>query len=109
MNLKYSEGLSTYRLLVFILIVFVLGIISFFLTPGELIQNFLNYMSGIAVIVLALLTASYVIVTSKQLAVMRGQLKEMGMTRNLQTQPLPFIFTPKCYLEATKCYYSPQI
>ena len=85
-------------LFILVCAVFISGILSYFFFNTLHLKDFLNYMTGFATILLAILTGIYVITTNGQLNVMRKQLKEMEFSRNLQTQPLPIIKDVECYI-----------
>lgn len=91
-------------LFILVSILFISGILSFFFFNTPYLKDFLNYMTGFATILLAILTSIYVITTNGQLNVMRKQLKEMEFSRNLQTQPLPIIKDVGCYIEPPKIF-----
>lgn len=103
-HLRIRDVLAT----ISVVLVFIIGVISFFLLLPEesmTLNNFIGYMSSLSTIIMVLV---YVLTTSRQLSTMREQLKEMEFTRNLQTQPLPFIrVDKKSYLEAPRTYTSP--
>ena len=90
--------------------VFVVAVSSFFfLLPAESItlNYFVGYMSSLSTIIMVLI---YILTTSKQLNTMREQLKEMESTRNLQTQPLPFIRpSEKSHLESPNAFHNPEL
>lgn len=69
--------------------------------------DLMSYVSGGAMLVVALLTIIYVYVTSRQLEVMGEQLEEMKADRQLQSQPLPFISDVRLEIEKPTLYYSP--
>lgn len=74
------------------------------LNPG---LNVINYISGSAIVVIAILTMAYVYITSKQLDVMAKQLEQIKIEREFQNQPLPYIYDVKGSVEKPRPYYSP--
>jgi hypothetical protein len=83
---------------------FISGILSYFLVNSSSLKDFLNYMTGFATILVAMLTGIYVIITNGQLNIMRKQLKEMEFSRNLQTQPLPVIKNIECHINPPEIF-----
>lgn len=89
-------------------IVFAAGTIAFFLLiPMELITlgNFIAYMASLSTVVMVLV---YLLTTSQQLNAMQSQLTEMQLTRNLQTQPLPYPRITKSEIIAPNFWGFPQ-
>lgn len=78
-------------LLGFLILVIGLGVFSIVYAVVHPEQNVFNYISGLATVVIAILTMAYVYVTSRQLEVMAGQLEQMEIERRLQNQPLPYM------------------
>ena len=70
-------------------------------------QNAFNYISGLAMVVIATLTLAYVYVTSRQLSVMEKQLEQIEIERRVQNQPLPYISNMDVLIEKPRFYFSP--
>jgi len=90
-----------------IVIVFVSGIVGFFLfLPKEAITvgDFITYMASLSAIVVVLL---HILTTSRQLDVMQSQIREMEYTRNLQIQPFPYTTTLQSEIERPRFYFCP--
>jgi hypothetical protein len=88
-------------------IIFIVGILLFFLLiPPELmtIINFIAYASSLSTIVMVLV---YVFTTSRQLRAMQSQLDEMQYSRDVQVQPLLYFDKLKMIFEAPKFYLDP--
>lgn len=74
------------------------------IAPG---YGVINYISGLAMIVIATLTLAHVYVTSRQLNVMDKQLEQIEIERRLQNQPLPYISNIDVSMERPRFYFSP--
>ena len=89
-------------------IIFAIGIIAFFaLLPAESItlSNFIAYVASLSTAIMVLV---YLSTTSRQLNAMYNQLREMQFSRNLQTQPLPFLTTLKAKIERPHLWVDPK-
>lgn len=69
--------------------------------------NAINYLSAGSAFVIALLTAMYVLTTTRQLEVMRGQLDELKKNRELEGQPLPWIREISFLIDKPRVFYAP--
>lgn len=104
---NFKTIIITYWLSLLIVILFLSGVLSYFLVPTQSLTDFLTFMAGFSTIILAILTGIYVITTTRQLDVMKKQLNEMEYSRSLQTQPLPIIKNIKCTMENPKVFWEP--
>ena len=96
-------------LLGLLILLLVLGIFSIVYAVMNPERNVFDYISGLAVVVLAMLTMAYVYVTSRQLDVMSGQLKEMETESRLQNQPLPYINSVDVLIEKPTFFYTVEV
>lgn len=93
---------NSYWLFLLFILFFISAILTHFFAPH--LKDFLIFMTGLATILLAILTGIYVFTTNKQLEIMKRQLNEMEYSRNLQTQPLPVLQSVECYMETPRVF-----
>ena len=89
-------------------IIFLAGVISFFLfLPLELqsITNFVAYLSGLSTSIMVFV---YIVIYSRQLDTMSKQLEEMQFSRDVQVQPLPYLQEGKASLKLPRYYIDPS-
>ena len=104
-KIKYIKTiLNNHWLFIIVFLFLISGVLSYIISIN-ILNDFLNYMSGLATIIIALLTGMYVLTTTRQLDVMGKQLNEMEFSRNLQTQPLPIIENIECYTESPRVFH----
>jgi hypothetical protein len=94
-------------LVVFFLLILLIFVFSYIYSKDNSNRDFIATLSGTATVIVALLTLSYVYITSRQLDIMQKQLEENKKDRELSNQPLPWINDIKFYLEKPEFYYNP--
>ncbi len=85
----------------------ILGLFSVIYSAIDEEHDVMQYLAGSATFVIALLTITYVYITSRQLDVMTEQLNQIKVDRELQSQPLPWISSIDVVLERPRFYFSP--
>lgn len=101
-TMRFRRGLI--GVLILLLALGVFSIVYSVINPE---RDIMNYISGSATFVIALLTIVYVYVTSKQLEIMSGQLNEMKVERQVQSQPLPWLYGISFKMDKPRFFYSP--
>ena len=89
-------------------------IFLFALTIGSIVLQFYKdkfdvFMSiyVVSTFAIAILTICYVLTTHNQFNVMKEQLREMKVSRELESQPLPVLVLSEISLEKPRAFYSP--
>jgi hypothetical protein len=87
------------------IIIFLIAIVYLIFSEQKLKPS--DYISSLASLSIVFLTAGYVLITSKQLIAMKGQLDEMKKGREHTSQPIAFITPSNIILEKPRLFFSP--
>lgn len=105
-----GKNLTSFQKSVYIFValaIVILATTAFLLTKLDSQAHISDYIGALAAVSIVILTAAYVLVTTKQLDSMQGQLNEMKLNREQTMQPLAMAKPSNITLEKPRFFYSP--